>query len=150
LLSRSVGRIARRGGAITGDPEGNHFGQKESNVNWKAWTIGILGLWLALTAFLGLSQVGNLWDDLIVGTVVAVVGFLIKGDKSWQGWLAGLLGLWMIVAAFIPDLVTGAGLTWNNLVVGLLIASAGFAALGGGAQGMPSAHAHGSDDSHSH
>jgi SPW repeat-containing protein len=106
-------------------------------------------VWLALTPFLGLGQAGNLWDDLIVGTVVAIVGFWMKGDRSWQGWLAGLLGLWMIVAAFIPDLVAGAGLTWNNLVVGLVIAAAGFAALGGGAQAEDhSAHTH--DHAHSH
>jgi len=119
-------------------------------MKWKGWTIGILGLWLALTGFLGLGQVGNLWDDLIVGTVVAIVGFWMTGDKSWQGWVAGLLGLWMLVAAFIPDLVAGAGLTWNNLVVGLVIAAAGFAALGDGAQDEhPSAHAH-DHPAHSH
>lgn len=115
----------------------------------KGWTIGILGLWLALTGFLGLSQVGNLWDNLIVGTVVAVVGFAIVGERPWQGWLSGLLGLWMIVAAFVPTLVTGAGVMWNNALVGLVIAAAGFAALGGGAQGKePSAHTH--DPAHSH
>lgn len=121
-------------------------------MNWKAWTVGILGLWLALTAFLTLGQQGNLWDDLIVGSIVAVVGFLmIRGDKAWQGWLSGLLGLWMIFAAFVPDLVAGSGLMWNNLLVGFLIASAGFAALGGGAQGgTPSAHMHEADHSDCH
>ena len=103
----------------------------------KAWTIGILGLWLALSGFLGLGQSGNLWDALIVGTVVTVAGFWIAPDKAWQGWLSGLLGLWMIVAAFIPSLLLGAGATWNNLLVGLLIATAGFAALG---EGKTSSH----------
>jgi hypothetical protein len=149
-----VGRIARHGDAVIGDPEGNHFGQKESEMDWKAGTIGVLGLWLALTGFLGFTPQGNLWDALIVGTIVAIVGFvglLIKGDKRWQGWLSGLLGLWMIFAAFVPDLVAGSGLMWNNLLVGFLIASAGFAALGAGEEGgKSSAHMHEPEHSDCH
>ncbi|GMR14320.1 MAG: hypothetical protein BMS9Abin29_2569 [Gemmatimonadota bacterium] len=120
-------------------------------MNWKAWTVGILGLWLALAGFLALGQSGNLWDDVIVGTVVAVVGFMMIGETPWQGWLSGLLGLWVIIAAFIPTLLAGSGLVWNNLLAGFLIAAAGFAALGAGAQeGKSSAKMHESAHSDCH
>jgi hypothetical protein len=99
---------------------------------WKGWTNGILGFWLFITAFLGFSANGNLWNDLIVGIAVAVVGFAMVQEKSWQGWTSGILGLWLIIAAFIPNLVGGAGLVGNNIIVGLAVAIAGFAALGRG------------------
>jgi hypothetical protein len=110
-------------------------GQEEAIMKGKGWTIGILGVWLALAGFLGFNQMGNLWDDLTVGALVAVVGFWIVEDRPWQGWLSGLLGLWMIISAFIPTLLTGTGALWNNLLSGLLIAVAGFAALGGAEDG---------------
>jgi hypothetical protein len=38
----------------------------------------------------------------------------------------GLLGLWLAIAAFIPGLRDGAGLLWNNLIVGIAVAIAAF------------------------
>jgi hypothetical protein len=98
-------------------------------MRWLGWTSGILGLWLLLSPFLGLGPKGNFWNDLIVGVVVAIVGFGMVQAASWQGWTAGFLGLWLIIAAFIPGVVTGAGLLWNDIIVGLIIAIAGFTAL---------------------
>lgn len=97
---------------------------------WQGWINGLLGLWLVLAAFLKLTPAGNLWDNLIVGVVVAIVGFLMISKKSWQGWTSGLLGVWLIIAAFIPSLQTHTGNLWNDLIVGVVVAIAGFAALG--------------------
>ncbi len=36
---------------------------------------GILGLWLLAAAFMNLSGQANLWNDAIVGLVVAIFGF---------------------------------------------------------------------------
>jgi uncharacterized membrane protein YccC len=111
-------------------------------MTWKAWTTGILGLWLLVAAFLNLGRTGNLWNDLAVGIIVAVVGFWMVREKPWQGWVAGLLGLWTIIAAFIPGLLTGSGLLWNNVIVGAVIALAGFAALGGSKRGKEPSEMH--------
>ncbi len=105
-------------------------------MKWKAWTIGILGLWLALVPFLQWGSEAHRWNDLTVGVIVTIVGFAAARAKPWQGWTAGILGLWAIVAAFVPSLLSGTGLMWNNVIVGLLMAVAGFAALGGGEERM--------------
>jgi uncharacterized BrkB/YihY/UPF0761 family membrane protein len=92
----------------------------------KRWTLGILGLWLILAAFLTLGSTGHLWNDVIVGAVVALTSLTV-GERGGWSWLAGLAGVWLIVAGFIPVLVTGTGLIWNNLIVGALVTTAGLA-----------------------
>lgn len=99
---------------------------------WEGWTIGILGAWLALAAFLPFTPRGNTWDDLIVGAVAAIVGFMIVKQKPWQGRTAGIAGVWLLIAAFIPQLVTHNANLWNGLIVGLVLMIAGFGALGSG------------------
>jgi len=99
-------------------------------MSWKTWTTAIVGLWLLLAAFLGFTPQANLWNDLIVGSVAIVAGFGLIRTKPRQGWIAGVLGAWLVVAAFVPSFVSGAGLVWNNAIVGTLIALSGFAAVG--------------------
>lgn len=101
--------------------------------NWRGWTIGVLGVWLAIAAFLTLSAAGVLWDNLIVGILATSLGFALMKHHKWQGRTAAILGLWLIVAAFIPDLQTRVGNMWNVILVGILLMIAGFGALGGGA-----------------
>ncbi len=114
--------------------------RKEGLKMWQAWVNGILGLWIFIAAFLNFGQTGNFWNDLIVGIIVAVVGFLMVKEKPWQGWLTGLLGIWLIIAAFIPSLLVGSGNLWNDLIVGVLVMIGGFGALGGGAHTAQHAH----------
>ena len=97
--------------------------------NLKAWINGILGTWLIVAAFLNFIPVGNMWDNLIVGIIVAIVGFMMVKDKAWQGWTSGILGVWLIIAAFIPALQQTTGNMWNDLIVGVIIAIAGYAAI---------------------
>lgn len=92
----------------------------------KRWILGILGFWLILAAFLTLGSTGHLWNDVIVGAVIALVSLTV-GERGGWSWLAGLAGVWLIVAGFIPALVAGTGLIWNNLIVGVLVAVAGLA-----------------------
>ncbi|HUL49394.1 MAG TPA: SPW repeat protein [Gemmatimonadales bacterium] len=44
-------------------------------MNGGRWVTGILGLWLALAGVIGFTPTFTLWDKLIVGIVVAIVGF---------------------------------------------------------------------------
>ncbi len=97
---------------------------------WQAWMNSILGLWFVAVAFLGFGPSANLWDDLIVGLVVAATSLTILRNKPWQAWLAVIFGVWMIVAAFVPSLVDGAGYVYNDLISGIIIAIAGFASFG--------------------
>lgn len=97
---------------------------------WQAWVNGILGIWLVIAAFLNFAPTGNMWDNLIVGIIVGILGFTMVKVKPWQGWLAGIVGIWLIIAAFIPGLQAHTGNLWNDLISGILVIIAGFGALG--------------------
>jgi len=104
-------------------------GKEVVEMLWKTWTLGIVGLWLVLAAFLGFTQQGNLWNNLIVGLIAIVAAFGMVSTKPGQAWTAGVLGAWLVVAAFIPAVVSGPGLLWNNVIVGTVIALSGFMAM---------------------
>ena len=98
---------------------------------WKGWTVGLLGVLQFILGFIKMSKAAFMWDYIIIGLIVAIVGFwMISDNKKWQGWLSGLAGIWLFISAFIPSLLSGAGATWNSVIVGIIIAIAGFAALG--------------------
>ncbi len=42
---------------------------------WQQWINGILGLWVILLAFLGLTGSALTWTLAITGIVVAILGF---------------------------------------------------------------------------
>lgn len=96
-----------------------------------AWLASVLGVWILLTAFLRFGHVVILVSNLIAGFLLMLVGFAMIKAKPWQGWTIGLLGFWLYVAAFLIDLHVGVDLLVNNLIVGLAVAIAGFAALDG-------------------
>ncbi len=97
---------------------------------WTGWTTGLLGIWLFIAAFLNFTPSGNLWDNLIVGLIVATAGFAMVKEKPWQGWTAGLVAVWLIIAAFIPSLQQHVANMWNDAIVGLVFMVAGFGAIG--------------------
>ena len=43
----------------------------------------------------------------------------------WQAWTNGLLGIWLLIAAFLP--LSPKGNMWDDLIVGVITAIAGFA-----------------------
>ena len=99
---------------------------------WQGWTTGILGIWIFIAAFLNFTPTANLWDNLIVGIIVAIAGFLMIKQKPWQGWLASIAGVWLLIAAFIPSLQAHTANMWNDAIIGIIFMIAGFAALGKG------------------
>jgi hypothetical protein len=97
-------------------------------VNARAWIVVGLGLWFVAAAHLSLGNHGQELSNVLVGFVVAVLGFSMMHGRAMIGWIAGWFGVWMIVSAFIPTLVEGNGLHINNIVFGLSIALTGFEA----------------------
>ncbi|BBJ27823.1 SPW repeat domain-containing protein [Athalassotoga saccharophila] len=94
-------------------------------MTWRGWiTLIIGGIWLIIASFIPLGGMGNLVNDLLVGIIVAIFGFLmIPEHAAWQGWIIGLIGgVWMIIAAFIPGITHSyvANLV-NNLIVGIIV-----------------------------
>ncbi|MBT8378162.1 MAG: hypothetical protein KJN64_02905 [Ignavibacteria bacterium] len=89
----------------------------------------ILGLWLLVSAFLGFDPNGSVWNYFIVGVVLVGVSFFLIHGKPRQSWIAGVLGFWLIIIAIAPFIVSGMGIYLNNIIVGLLITTTGFAIL---------------------
>jgi hypothetical protein len=96
-----------------------------------AWAIGLLGLWLMVAGSLVKAANGNFCNNLIAGLIVAFLGMSLGKVKELNGWLSYPFGVWMIIAACIPRFLVGSGHVWNDVIVGVLIATAGFTALGG-------------------
>lgn len=95
-----------------------------------AWIVGILGLWTALTAFLGFGPLGFAWSNWIVGVICAISAFSMAGRRPAQGWIAGLVAIWLFISGFIPGLLTSPGYWWNDLLVGAAFIITGFSATG--------------------
>lgn len=51
---------------------------------WQGWTAGLLGVWLVVAAFIpGLREgTGLLWNNLLVGIVVALAAFVPTGQRT--------------------------------------------------------------------
>ena len=103
-----------------------------TKATWQGWTVGILGLWIFIAAFLKFTPKGNMWDNLIVGIIIGIVALYMIKPKPWQGWLSLIVGVWLIIAAFIPSLQAHTANLWNDAISGILAMIGGFAALGNG------------------
>lgn len=94
-----------------------------------AWIIGLLGVWLMVAGSVIKAANGNLVINLSVGLVVVFFGMLLSRVRKVRGWLSYIFGAWMIIAAFMPAFLVGTGHVWNNVILGILTATAGFTAL---------------------
>ena len=96
-----------------------------------SWIIGILGLWIIVSSFIGASTQFIIWSNVISGLIIAIAGFAMVKQKPEFGWLAGIFGIWLLITPFIPALLTGKGLMWNGIIVGLIAAIDGFTSMRG-------------------
>ncbi len=94
---------------------------------WTGWVVGILGIWMIISPFLGFGAMGYAWIDWVVGVICAILGFASVGARPWQGWLTGIVGVWLFIAGFIPGLHQGAGVYWNDILVGIAFVILGLA-----------------------
>ena len=77
-------------------------------------------------AILGVGRQGNIWNDLIIGVIVALLGFALARVAPAHGIVSGIVGLWLIISAFVPGLHVGSDARWNDVVAGVVLAIAGF------------------------
>ena len=101
-------------------------GTVSSTVKWLAGVNGLLGLWMIVFPFLFAAPPTDLWNDVIVGTVIAGLAAYnyyreSKGEVASRvsAALNMLLGLWLIAAPFVFG-VEGA-LLWNDVIVGTTV-----------------------------
>ena len=105
---------------------------------WLSAVIAVLGLWMIVQAFLFDLVATQMWNDVIVGALLAAVGaynYYRRSDEQLGNLgaaaVAALLGLWLIAAPFVFGADTGFAEAvnelgfWNDIVVGLLALAAG-------------------------
>lgn len=96
----------------------------------------LAGLWLIISPFvLGYSALrGTMWNDIIVGIIVAVVAAvkIFRGrDLPWLSWINVVLGIWLILSPFIFGNASDTRVLYNEIIVGIIVAVlAAWSALG--------------------
>jgi hypothetical protein len=106
---------------------------------WLAGANALLGLWLIAAPYVLTTSAAGLYNDVVLGIVIATVGaynldLASTGAEVSYGMasLNALAGLWMLVVPVLLG-VTGVAL-WNDLAVGALVALfAGYNAYAGNA-----------------
>jgi SPW repeat len=89
----------------------------------------IAGAWLVLAPFaLNYSaNGGSTANDITAGiAVLALAAWQMFGENvkaSWPNWTAGVLGAWLIASPFIYGFSTGSNAMWNDIVLGVIVAS---------------------------
>ncbi len=51
-------------------------------MKWQSIVNGLAGIWLIISAFIPFGHTGNLWNYLIVGVIVAILGFWGVADQK--------------------------------------------------------------------
>lgn len=94
-----------------------------------SWANFILGVWLIVAPFAlvyrGISAA--LWDNVIVGIIIAVLAaWRALGKESVKmtvtSWAVAVLGLWTLAAPFALRYQSNAHAMWNDVIVGIVLA----------------------------
>ena len=87
----------------------------------------LLGVWLiASPIVLGYDVDDPAWHDAIVGAAIAAIAvarLVTRPWRSWMGWLNAGVGLWLLAGVFWR--AESAAASWNDAIVGALVAALG-------------------------
>lgn len=90
------------------------------------WMNFTLGVWLVIAPFVLLYRgiQAALWDDIVVGLLIAAYSFsrALEIEKLIVGnWIVGALGLWVLISPFVLHF-SGATIPMrNNVIVGAAV-----------------------------
>jgi hypothetical protein len=91
----------------------------------------VIGFWLFISpwVFAGAAAGAAAWSFWIVGILIAILALAaLSAFHVWEEWVNVVLGLWMIVSPWVLGFSAAAGLTWNAVIMGVLVvAFAGWA-----------------------
>ncbi len=97
-----------------------------------SWLVALAGLWEIAAPFVfgATATTAFLWDALIVGAVLVVLGAWAalsnqEGTDRGLDWLNAILGVWLIVAPFVLGYTGITAALWNDVVVGIVVAALG-------------------------
>jgi len=116
----------------TGTDDVERTRNPDESGKWVSALLALLGVWMIAQAFLVDLVAAQLWNDVIVGFLLAAIGtynYSRRADERAGNLAAAavavLLGLWLIAAPFLfgdqlpfTGTVTDVG-AWNDIIVGL-------------------------------
>jgi hypothetical protein len=97
---------------------------KESR--WQDWLMLLFGVWLFISPFTmdyGVLTGVAAWNAYILGVAVFVVALVaLFSPEKWEEWVNLVLGFWLVISPFVLLVYANNGATWNNVILGALIA----------------------------
>ena len=84
-----------------------------------------LGIWLIAAALLNFSEGWIVLNNVLVGTIAAIIGCSMIKYKFCQGWLTAMSGYWLFISIFTAGFMSSEVLYWNSLIVGVLLTVCG-------------------------
>lgn len=101
---------------------------------WISALVALIGLWLVVEAFVFELAAAQVWNDVLVGALLLVLGgynFYRRSDEELgsaaAAAIAGLLGAWLVLSPFIFGVEAGLTETvneaafWNDVILGLIV-----------------------------
>ncbi len=88
--------------------------------------VALGGAWLAVTPLVvDVRDACPWWNDVGGGTVITVLAairIVVPRRTGALSSIAAIVGIWMVAAPFVLSFTHLPGVTWNNIIVGALIA----------------------------
>lgn len=98
---------------------------RQMQMRWQDWLNASFGVWLIIAPLVGIGQLNDLaaWNSYLMGAlVVLVTAAAIVRVRAWEEWTNLFAGLWLLVSPFWLHFTDQAGVMWNQMTVGALIA----------------------------
>lgn len=93
---------------------------------WQDWVNVVFGVWLFISPFfgIGIESPAAVWNAYIMGLAIALIALAaVSQPRKWEEWINLIIGVWLIIAPFALDFTYLQGATWNQIIVGLLVAA---------------------------
>lgn len=103
--------------------------------HWQDWANLALGLWLVVSPWTiahTMAAPGNpfalselaMWLLVAIGILITIFALMtLSAYAAWKEWVNIVLGACLLILSWRVGLAAAAGLIWNALVVGALVAA---------------------------
>jgi SPW repeat-containing protein len=99
-----------------------------TKIKWQDWTNLAFGLWVFVAPWVlqqsATAGDGAVWNSWIVGVAVAALALAAMfAFNVWEEWVTVGLGVWLLASPWILGFSSTALMTWNAVILGVLIAA---------------------------
>jgi hypothetical protein len=102
--------------------------EEKGRAMWKPALIGLLGLWLIVAPFVLPTSTSNVFNNWLIGLIVANVAIMMSSQRLWERPLATAAGVWLFICGFVPSLLSGRAVVTNDVLIAVALIVASIAA----------------------